>query len=387
MKSIINFILLVTGVAFFLASCDKADKLPFYNNGTAVNLTASSAAIAPVAADSNKVALVLNWTDPAHATDPATYKYVIEIDSAGRNFSKATSLTVSGAKTDSLSAKVLNSILLSYGFSFGVAYDMDIRVTSSYANNNERLTSNTVRVKMTPYKIPPKVALPSSLKLFIVGDATNGGWNNPVPVPTQELARLDETTWAGVFQLTGGKQFLLLPVNGDWGHKFAVANNTVAGLSAGGDFGFDLSDNFPGPAATGWYKVVVDFQLGKFTVTPYTSTLPTNLYLVGDATAGGWNNPVPVPSQQFTRLNSSVWQLTVPLIGGKQYLLLPVNGDWSHKYAVASNSLTGLASGGEFGYDFSDNFPGPTASGTYTITVNYAAKTTAANSAGKFTVQ
>src|SRR3989442_352732 len=143
MRSIINFFLFITGSAVFLTACDKANTLPFYGNGTAPVLTASTTTVAPVPADSNKVALVLSWTDPAHATDPSTYKYVIDIDSAGRNFAKATSLTVTGVKTDSLSAKVLNSILLSYGFSFGVAYDMDVRVTSSYGNNNERLTSNT----------------------------------------------------------------------------------------------------------------------------------------------------------------------------------------------------------------------------------------------------
>ena len=120
----------------------------------------------------------------------------------------------------------------------------------------------------------------------------------------------------------------MLPVNGDWSHKFAVANNSVAGISAGGDFGFDLSDNFKAPATSGLYKIIVDFQSGKFTVTPYTGVLPTNLYIVGDATTGGWNNPVPVPSQQLTRVNSSVWEITLPLVGGKQYLLLPLNGDW-----------------------------------------------------------
>ncbi len=47
-----------------------------------------------------------------------------------------------------------------------------------------------------------------------------------------------------------------------------MADKTVAGLSAGGDFKFDAKDNFPGPAASGTYKIVVDFQRGKFTVTP-----------------------------------------------------------------------------------------------------------------------
>ena len=371
MKSKINFILLAAGITVLLASCDKVGDLPSYQNGTTPVLSTSAATVAPLPADSNNTALTLSWTFPKYANDSATTRYTIEIDSTGKNFARASSKTVLGSLSAPFKAKELNAILLSYGYAFNVPVDMDVRVISSYGNNNERLISNVLKIRMTPYKIPPKVALPATLKLFIVGDATVGGWNNPVPVPSQELARLDETTWGGIFQLTGGKQYLLLPLNGDWGHKFSVANNSVAGLSGGGDFGYDLSDNFPGPATTGLYKIIVDFQQGKFNVSSYLGALPANLFIVGDATAGGWNNPVPSPSQQFTRLNSSIFEITLPLTGGKQYLLLPVNGDWSNKFAVANNSLAGLAAGGTFGYNLSDNFPGPAASGTYKISVNF----------------
>lgn len=389
MRSIFKFILVAAGFSFFLTSCEKVDSLPFYNNGTNPVLSTSASTVAPLPADSNNVALTLSWTRANHATDSNRIKYTIEIDSTGKNFSNPATWVVTNANatTKAFIAKELNTMLLNRGYAFNVPVDMDVRVTSSYTNNNERLTSNTLKIRMTPYKVPPKVALPTSLKLFIVGAATQGGWNNPVPVPTQELSRLDETTWAGVFNLIGGQQYLLLPVNGDWGNKFAVANNSIPGLSGGGDFGFNFSDNFPGPATSGWYKITVDFQQGKFSVVPYTSTLPTDLFIVGDATAGGWNNPVPVPSQQLTRLNSSEWRITLPLTGGKEYLLLPVNGDWSNKYSVPNKSLAGLSAGGEFGYNLADNFPGPAASGNYTITVNFAARTTASNSAGRFTVQ
>lgn len=371
MKSILNFIFLAAAGSVFLTSCEKAAILPLYGSGTAAVLSASSANVAPIPADSSKIALTLNWTAPNHATQPESIKYVVEIDTTGKNFSNPFTRIVNGVLSTSFIAKELNSYLLSRGYAFNVAVDMDIRVTSSYANNNERITSNVIKVKMTPYKIPPKVALPTSLKLFIVGDATQGGWNNPVPVPSQELARLNETTWGGVFQLNGAKQYLLLPVNGDWSNKFSVANNGIAGLSGGGDFGFNLNDNFPGPVASGFYTIIVDFQQGKFTVTPYTGTLATDLFIVGDATPGGWNNPVPVPSQQLTRLNSSIFEITLSLNGGKHYLLLPVNGSWSNKYAVANNSIAGLSAGGAFGYNLNDNFPGPAASGTYKISVNF----------------
>ncbi len=380
MKKYIKNLLAVFIVALAFISCDKTKDLATFNNGAAVALSSSVATIAPAPADSNNVAVTFSWSSPKYAQDSTLYKYVIQIDSAGRNFAKAYQKTVTGVFNSAMSAKELNVVALSFGFAFNTAYNMDVRVISSYGNNNEQYKSNTVTIKYTPYKVPPKIALPTSGKLFLVGDATQGGWNNPVPVPSQEFAQLNETTFAGVFNLNGGKQYLVLPVNGDWSHKFSIADGSVP--AAGGDFGYDLSTNFNGPATGGWYKIVLDFQSGKFTVTPFTGTLPDNLFIVGDATAGGWNNPVPVPSQQLVRLNSSVFELSLPLIGGKQYLLLPVNGDWSHKYSVNDNTLTGLAAGGDFGYDLPQNFPGPATSATYKISVNFALGTT-----GKFTVK
>jgi starch-binding outer membrane protein SusE/F len=371
MRSIFNYILLLTGLTVFLAACDKVDDLPFYGEGTAATVTASSTTIAPAPADSNKVALTLRFTSPNYATDSANVKYTIEIDSTGKNFSKPYVREVIGEDSLAFTAKELNNMLLARGYAFNVPVDMDVRLTTSYANNNERIVGNTIKVRMTPYKVPPKVPLPTTNRLFIVGDATAGGWNNPVPVPSQELTRIDETTWGGIFQLTGGKEYLLLPLNGNWDNKFSVANKSVAGLNAGGDFGFNLSDNFPGPATTGLYKIIVDFQTGKFTVTPFTQQhgLPTDLFMVGDATPGEWNNPVPVPAQKFTRLTSTRFELTLPLVGGKKYLLLPENGNWDKKFGDSgASSNTKLA--GTFAPQGGD-FIAPDASGTYKITVDF----------------
>jgi hypothetical protein len=371
MKNIIKIILNFAALALLFTACHKVAELPNYSNGTAPVITASSTSITPAPADSLKTAITFSWSNPKYATDSSTVKYIIQIDSSGRNFSKAVSRTINGQLNTAYLAKEINSILLGYGFNFGVAYDMDVRVISSYANNNEQYTSNTLKVKMTPYKIPPKVAPPASGRLFIVGDATQGGWNNPVPVPTQELTKIDSVTYGGIFDLVGGKEYLILPVNGDWSTKYSVADKTVAGLNAGGDFGPGLSDNFPSPATSGRYQILFDFQKGKFTVTPYTKVLPDSLYIVGDATSGGWNNPVPVPSQKFARVSSSKFSITLPITGGNQYLLLPLNGDWTHKFSVADKTVAGLSGGGDFGYDKSDNFPAPAASGTYKIDVEF----------------
>ena len=311
MKTIYKIFLLAIVTTLVFTACDKADKLSLFQPGTAPILTTSSATVAPAKTDSNNVAVTFSWSLPQYATDSSKVKYILEVDSSGRNFSKAVSKTISGALSYGYIAKEFNAIsntarlwvCLQYTF-----YDVDKKFYSSYANNNEVYKSNVLKIRVTPYKIPPKVALPATLRLFIVGNATAGGdatgWNNPVPVPSQEFSRLDETTWAGIFLLNGGKSYLLLPVNGLWDTKFGGTGNNNGNNVDGDNFKFNGAD-IKAPAVTGMYKIVFDFQQGKFTVTPYGGTLATNLFIVGNATPGGdatgWNNPVPVPSQQFPK--------------------------------------------------------------------------------------
>jgi hypothetical protein len=127
--------------------------------------------------------------------------------------------------------------------------------------------------------------------------------------------------------------------------------------------------NTPAPATAGLYKIIVNFATNTYTVTPYTGVpFPSNLYIVGDATAGAWNNPVPVPSQQFTQISNAEFKITLALTGGKSYLFLPVNGSWDHKYGGTS------ATGGTLLYDGDvpgSNTPGPSSDGSYTIDVNF----------------
>ncbi len=139
---------------FAFAACKKAPELKYYKDGSPVVLSASATSVAPTPADSAKVILTLNWTSPAYATDSNTYKYILELDSSTKNFSKPNTVILTGSKTHTITGKQLNNMLLNYGFALGVPVDLDFRVTSSYANNNEQYKSNTIKVRVTPYNDP-----------------------------------------------------------------------------------------------------------------------------------------------------------------------------------------------------------------------------------------
>ena len=340
MKNIIKIVFNFVILALLFTACHKVADLTVANNGSPVTLLSSATDIAPVPADSLKTVLTLSWTSPNYATDATNYKYIIEIDSTGRNFSKENTRVLTGIAnpnlTTSFTARELNAILLGYGFSFGVANTMDVRITSSYGNNNERLQSNVLKIKMTAYKTPPKVVPPSSKTLFLVGNATAGGWGNPVPLPAQQFTKLDSVTYQGTFYLNGGAQYVFLPVNGDWTHKFNVADAGVAGLSAGGNFGADLGDaNIPGPAKTGMYTIKIDFQRGVFTVTQVS--LYGILYVPGD-----YQSPAP----NWT-------PATAPTLGSPKsdgnydgYVNIPAGGTYQFKLTTTPDWNNALGDGG-----------------------------------------
>jgi len=371
MKNTYKLILGFLAMVAVVASCTKEGPLFDYQQAGGIDLSIKKALLTPRVADSNKYDLQINWNNAGFATDFDNVKYITEIDFEGNDFKNPLTRTVSGTLRDSVQNKIINTFIVNRGTAFNAIAKLQLRVIASYSNNNERRMSGIVPFQFRAYKIPPKVALPASQKLFLVGNATVGGWGNPVPAPSQEFTRLSETSWGGVFFLNGGGQFLVLPVNGSWDKKFSVQNSNVPGLSDGGAFGADLPGNFPGPADDGLYKIVLDFQQGTFTVEPFTGRhgLPSALVVVGGASPGGWVN-LANNTQRFSRLNSSEFQITINLKASDEYLILPTAGSWDRKFGVPNNMVEAARIGGGFVAE-GQNFRSPTVAGNYRINVNF----------------
>ena len=273
MKNLSRLLLSSFLLAAILTSCKKDENKVSYAGGTNPVLTANKAVVSMSYITKDNEALTLNWTNPNYmfttGISSQNVSYVLEIDTTGSNFTSAKRQTIAVSKdlTYTLSQSTLNDYLLNQLILVpDVPHNVEFRVTSTL-NGSVALRSNTMKFVITPFSIPPKVAPPTSGHLFLVGSATAGGWNNPVPVPTQEFTKVSNTVYEITVPLSGGNEYLMLPVNGDWSHKYAVKTSAGGVTNTGGDFGYDLSDNFPGPAASGNYKIQADFQRGKFTVT------------------------------------------------------------------------------------------------------------------------
>lgn len=277
MKNILKLLSVSSLLLIVLWSCKKDENKDFFLGGTApvmkmqTNTGADSVSMA--FADSSKTAILFSWTNPNYkfttGISSQNVNYQLQIDSAGNNFSPANTAVISVSQDlgYNLLESQLNDIMQNtLGLAVGAKHQMEARVVSGLGTNNAvPAISNVFTFSATPYAIPPKVPLPSSGNLYLVGSATAGGWNNPVPVPSQEFTQIGPTTYQITIALTGGQEYLFLPVNGSWSNKYACAKESAQSLS-GGDFGYNFSDNFPGPAVSGTYTITVDFQHGKYTV-------------------------------------------------------------------------------------------------------------------------
>lgn len=382
MKKSFRFLLILISTAWVITSCSKEEANAVFTPGTVPTLSSSTNRLNLVPADSSRNVINFNWSDPNYRIDGEktshNVTYTLEIDSLGKNFVRPQRLTVTNNLTSGMNGKDFNRILANLNIADSARnYSLAIRVKAALYLPSTELISNTINLTVSPYSTKPVALYPVPDNLFLVGDATQGGWNNPVPTPGQQFTKLDEFTFGGIFQLTGGNKYLFLPTNGDWGHKYAVANAGAAGMREGGDFIVDSGQDIPAPLTTGAYKIIIDFVKGKYTVTPVANAdlPPSNLFIVGDATVGGWNNPVPVPSQQFTQVSSAAFEISVPLSSGKKYLFLPTNGSWDHKYAIQDAAAAGVKAAGKFLVDTGQDFPSPDEAGTYRIRVEFINRT------------
>lgn len=277
MKNI--FRLLAFSVFLFgISSCEKKENIDYFEGGTEPVLSASTSAVTLEPGLEANTAIVLNWTNPDYqfTTGLSSHDvtYTLEMDTLGANFnsSKKVSSVIAKDFTKTYTVGELNSIL---GNDFLLQlnprrnYTLELRVISSIGSS-VKLISNVISFITKPFQPPPKVTPPPTGHLYIVGDATPGAWNNPVPLPNQEFTQVSNTLYEITLPLiSGGKHYLFLPLNGDWGNKYAVKSSTQP--VEGGEFGYNGGNStwgtdMPGPLTDGTYKISVDFQLGKYTV-------------------------------------------------------------------------------------------------------------------------
>jgi len=274
MKKILKKLFFISlGTAVF-ASCKKDASVEYFNGGTKPVLSADATTVIPLAfASASQNAVTFSWTNPeyqfASGISSQDVSYLLEIDTLGANFTNPNrqSITISKDLGLTITQATLNGYLLNQlVLAPAVAHTIQVRITATMAGVAQTaLMSNTLQFTVTPYTIPPKITPPASGELYITGSALASGWTN-APPPPQKFTKLSNTLYEIIVALSGGNSYTFLPTYGSWNDKYSIAVKNDPNEVNGGDFQWQGNDILA-PATSGNYKIDVDFQRGKFTVT------------------------------------------------------------------------------------------------------------------------
>lgn len=268
MKKITKLLFLTALVSIGLGSCKKDENQIYFQSSTAPVLTTNKTTHVLVKADENNPAFTLNWTNPNYSfttgISSQDVNYTIQIDKSTGNFASADlqELVISKDLSKTFTVKEFNTLVARMNIPENVATPVIVRLKAFLGTGSAIVYSNSLNMTVTGYL---DVVYPVPTNLFIVGDATPGGWSNPVPEPSQKLTKVGSTKFTITLALTGGKAYLLLPNNGLWNAKYGCIGGNYSNNPSGDDFKPDGGDILA-PAASGTYTITLEFKTGKFTV-------------------------------------------------------------------------------------------------------------------------
>lgn len=234
------------------------------------------------------------------------------------------------------------------------------------SNNNLQITNAgvyriTANIETKKYDISP------GRMGFVGGAVTNVGWNPPSVFPTAQMNFLGTNKFMGIYDF-GADAWKM--IDGD--HWNDGSNSPGEVRSYGSADGSSLvinADNMPNIPSAGTYKVVwdgTDLKNLKYTLQSW------HMYLIGDATAGGWDySSANLP--ELTYQGNGVWKITgVPLTGGKSFKFLMKKGTWDYNYGDPAANPNPLAGGSI--QEGAGNIP-VAVSGIYTVTIDEYSRT------------
>lgn len=282
MRHISKLLVLSSVLTVLFASCKKDENKVMYEGGTAPVLTASStAAMVLDPANKENTAITFSWTNPDYkfstGLSSQNVTYTLQIDLQGANFKSASiqEMAITNDLSVSLKVKELNTFLSKMELTPNAPHDMEMRIKASLTGGSVPLYSNVIKIRITPYldfAVEPPGTFANNYEdgqLWIVGDCAPGpNWSNPLPAPYNESLKFTKVTKLKYelvvdFDATGGYKLIQEP--GVWSSQYHAM---VANAPLSGDFEKrDADPQFASPGV-GKYKVEINFQTGKYKLTP-----------------------------------------------------------------------------------------------------------------------
>jgi hypothetical protein len=280
--------------------------------------------------------LVFEWSQADYGVSTEV-SYVLELDSAGRNFSApivlaTTSLDSVGLIVGDINAKLIDQLKVTPN----VASSLELRVRAS-VNSKFPAVSPVVAIKITPWK----ATMPATLWL-------PGGYQGWSPPTAPVIVAVSDFVYEGYVYIGSGTAFKFTS-SPDWDH-INYGDSKIAGkLTTDG-----AADGLSLPVA-GYYKFKVDTD--QLT---YQIDLIKTWGVIGDATPGAWATSTAMTYNQA----KDTWSVTLNLKNGA--LKFRANDGWDINYGPASsNDLSGTLIQTDAAISIPED-------GNYTVTIDFS---------------
>jgi hypothetical protein len=292
-------------------------------------------------ATSSQVGITFTW-NTAFTGYSGVKTYQLQYAKGGTNFATPMTVDVTGY-TKSFTQFELNKMALASGVSAGAAGPVNFRVKATNESGTI-LYSNAPTITITTY-----VAYNS---IGIIGDATPGSWDVDTDMYRPDATK--PTEWAATVYLVGGKS-AKFRADDKWDDNWGATNFPSGTGTINGP-------NIP-VGATGYYKVTLNVVTGAYSFTPVTTTVFSNISLIGAQT--NWSTDIADLTKDPG--NNQIWTGIVNLAPGE--LKFRANHDWATNWGISpgtpSTALSGYGKGGGDNMKITD-------AGDYFVYINVA---------------
>ena len=285
MKTIYNLMLIVLSI-LMLGSCKK-DEMELDKGSTPLKLEISEDTVVLSQFVEDKEAVKFSWGAGSNQGTGAAISYLFEMDLKDNNFVGGIKKNI--GKTDShfisYTNKELNDSLKTV-WNIPVddeeTYTFEARVTAVVSDPSvETQISNVVVFDVQPYKY-------RTLRLYLIGDATPGGWDVPQATKMNYIESSQSFEWEGTLKADEFR-FVCQNISGMFwpGYaKDANADNKMIYFETAPSSEQDKSFYIDKP---GKYKITANTSSLDVNIQPISVQEPDpELYLIGGATPGGW---------------------------------------------------------------------------------------------------
>lgn len=339
MKTIFNKLLLLTLSSVLLWGCEKDETMVKVKAGTAAQLSASATTIVLTKPNLANTAVTFTFSKANFGYD-AKVTNTLQLARKNTGFTSVKEFTLDpGVASKSFTVQEFNALLLSMNLATGIAGDIDVRIKSSVSAAVAEVYSNVTAIKVTPFALVEQ--------LYMAGQYQ--GWN---PGTADSLtSATGNGVYVGIIQLDASASKFKLLKKKTWGAPEYGQGASLSTIAVGGA-------DITGPTTSAPY-LSENFQI---TADLNANTIAYEVFswgLIGDATAGGWNDDTNMKYNNTTKK----WTITTNLIGGKEF-----------KFRKNHNWGTNLGGSGGTLSDGGSNIP-IAVNGNYTIVLDATAKT------------